>query len=295
LIGDEFMTYAVQCKKLRKDFKNVHALTDVTFNIEENKIYGFLGRNGAGKTTTLNIISTLIFKTSGDLKVFGEDPYENEKVLSKICYFNDNISYMATFKVKEIFKTASYFFENWDENFKDQLVDKFQLDVNKKFIALSKGMGAIVGIIVGLASRAPLTIFDEAYLGLDAVARQQFYDLLLKDYMENPRTIIFSTHLIDEVSSIFENIIILKEGTVFLEDSMENVMSKSFTITGNKGRIEELLRDKKILNRENFGSSEKVYIFDELKEEELKKLSYDGLVINSMTLQELFIQLSINK
>ncbi|WP_404660350.1 ATP-binding cassette domain-containing protein [Haloimpatiens myeolchijeotgali] len=194
--------------------------------------------------------------------------------------------------MKEIFKTAACFFENWDDEFKNELVHKFELDVSKKYKALSKGMESMVGIIIGLVSRAPLTIFDETYLGLDAAARQLFYDILLQDYLKNPRTIIFSTHLIDEVSTIFENIIILNKGKVLLDDSMENVMSKAFLISGNKEKITELANNKNVLNTQPLGYLEKAYVFDEIKEEEIRELKFKGMDVKPMSLQELFIRIT---
>lgn len=286
------MAYAVECINVTKKFKDAEALKGASFNIEENKICGFLGRNGAGKTTMLNIISTQILNSDGQIKVFGEEPYENEKVLNNICFIKDRMTYMTNFKIKDIFKTASYFFKNWDEDFKEELVQKFELDVNKKYKGLSKGMESMVGIIVGLASRAPLTIFDEAYLGLDAVARQLFYDLLLKDYMENPRTIIFSTHLIDEVSSIFEDIIILHKGKVLLQDNMDNIMNKAFSITGNKEKLEDFIKNKNVLSRETFGNLQKVCLFEHIDEEEVKNIKFEGFDIKAISLQELFIQMT---
>jgi ABC-2 type transport system ATP-binding protein len=133
---------------------------------------------------------------------------------------------MSNFKVKKIFELASDFFQNWDEEFKNELVAKFKLDINKKYITLSKGTAAIEGIIIGLASRSELTIYDEAYLGLDAAARKLFYDILLEDYIENPRTIIFSTHLIDEVSNLFEEIIKLHNGKILLKEETDIIKNK---------------------------------------------------------------------
>lgn len=286
------MSYAVQCTDLTKDFKKTKALDGVNFNIKENKIYGFLGRNGAGKTTLLNIISSQIFKTSGELKVFGEEPYENQKILSKICFVKDRMTFMSSHKVKQIFKIASDFFENWDEDFKNELVKNFGLDVNKKYKALSKGMESMVGIIIGLASRAPLTIFDEAYLGLDAAARQYFYDIILEDYMENPRTIIFSTHLIDEVSNIFEKIIIIHKGKVILQDEIDNIRNKAFSMVGKEDVLQIILKNKNILNEKDFGNLKEIFVFDHFDSDELKQLELQGVTIKPMSLQSFFIHMT---
>lgn len=286
------MAYAVECMKVSKKFKDFEALKDISLNIEENKIYGFLGRNGAGKTTILNIITTHLFNDEGSVKVFGEVPFENEKILNKICFVKDKLSFMTWFKVNEIFDIAADFFENWDEKFKEELVDEFELDVNKRYKELSKGMESMVSIIIGLASRAPLTIFDEVYLGLDAGARQLFYEILFKDYLEHPRTIIFSTHLIEEVSNIFENIIIVHKGRVLLQDEKDNILDKAIEITGDKEKLEIYLNNKNVLKIEAYGNLQKAYIFERLDKDELSKIKFKGLEARTLSLEELFIQIT---
>jgi ABC-type multidrug transport system, ATPase component len=286
--GDDLM-YAVKCENLSKKYKSTLVLDDITLNLEENKIYGLLGRNGAGKTTLLNIISGLVFNSSGNIKIFEEKHYENDKILNKLCFVRDKIGFMNNLKIKQIFSIASNFFENWDEAFKNELILKFKLDENKKYRNLSKGMEAMIGIIIGLASRAPLTIFDEAYSGLDMAARQLFYDILLKDYLENPRTIIFSTHLIDEVSNLFEEIIIIHEGKLLLHENIDTINEKAYVLTGDEPLINKATEHKNALKLENIGSAKRAYVFDEFSSKELKAYSEEGINIKPLSLGELFV------
>lgn len=280
------MTFVVECINISKKYKKIQALNNITVNIEENKIYGLLGRNSAGKTTFLDIIAAQSKQTSGQIKVFGKNPYE---ITQGICYIKDTITEMDFFKIKEILDIASCFFDNWDDGFKNQLIQKFNLDVNKKYKNLSKGMKAAVGIIIGLSSRAPLTIFDESYVGLDAAARQIFYDMLLQDYMQNPRTIIFSTHLIDEVHHVFENIIILDQGNVLLNDVIDNVQSNAYIIEGDAKDVEKVIQDYRVLKKEQFGRVQRIFVFDTLEHENIQ---LHNLRVKTMTLQELFINLT---
>lgn len=286
------MNFAIECNDLVKNYKKTTVLDKLSINVEENKIYGLLGRNGAGKTTLLNVISTQVLETSGEIKIFGERPYENQKVLNKICFIKERLWYMTNFKAKEIFKIASDMFENWDEEFKDELVREFELDINKKYKSLSKGMQSMVGIIMGLASRAPITIFDEAYSGLDAVARNKFYNILLQDYISNPRTIIFSTHYIDEVSDIFENIVIIHKGKLLLNENVVDIKERAFEIIGEGKVLDEILVDKRVLGNEIFGKMEKIFLFDSLSDDEIKDIKFSGGTIKPMSLQELFIHLT---
>ena len=290
--GGIIMAYVLECNKLSKNYKKAEALKELSLNLEENKIYGFLGRNGAGKTTFLNIVSGQVFNSAGEIKVFGEKHFENDNILNKICFIKDRMIYMSNFKVKKIFELASDFFQNWDEKFKNELVAKFKLDINKKYTTLSKGTAAIVGIIIGLASRSELTIYDEAYLGLDAAARKLFYDILLEDYLENPRTIIFSTHLIDEVSNLFEEIIILHNGKILLKEETDIIKNKSFVLTGTSEIVDKVADGKNIIKEQQIGKSKQIYIFDELKAEEVQSMNNKGIDVKPMSLQDMFINIT---
>lgn len=181
----------IEIKNLYKSYGKTEVLKGINLNLEENKIYGLLGRNGAGKTTLLNIISNQIRKTSGEVKLYGENVFENPKQVENICIVKDSGFGMEEIKVKKIFEAARMLYKNWDEEYKNQLVKEFDLNVRKKYNKLSRGNQTKVGLIVGLASRAKLTIFDEPSLGLDAATRYKFYNLLLEDFENNPRTIIY--------------------------------------------------------------------------------------------------------
>ena len=165
------MKNVIEVKQLNKSYGKFNAIQDISFSIEENKIYGLLGRNGAGKTTLMKMITAQIFPTSGDLKVFGEDPYENANVLSQICFIKESQKYPDHYSVLDILEVSKSIFPNWDVNLSNSLIEDFNLPLKRKTKKLSRGMLSAVGIVIGLASRAPLTIFDEPYLGLDAVSR----------------------------------------------------------------------------------------------------------------------------
>lgn len=289
------MTYAVECKNISKNFGRTAALSDINLNLGKDKIYGLLGRNGAGKSTLLNIITAQIFPSSGEVKIFGEAPYENDKALRNICIVKESGMFLKDVNVGEALDIASSFYANWDKDLAEKLLEEFELDRRKTYKNLSLGMKSQLGIIVGLASRAPITIFDEPYIGLDAAGRQLFYDVLIDDYMENPRTIILSTHLIDEVSNLLEDVIIMHKGTVKLEGNSEDIKNKAFYISGIKDRLENYISGKKVLNKEEFGKTMAVAIFDSISEKEKRAMEADDLIISSIPLQQLFIFLTGGK
>ncbi len=286
------MRLAVEIMDLNKKFLNTKALDNLSLKIEEGKIYGLLGRNGAGKTTLLKIITAQYVKSSGTVKVFGEESFENEKALSKICFVSDKPKFIPTFTVREIFNIARAFNKNWDREFEKKLIKEFEVDLNKQYKNLSKGMQSIVSIIIGLASRAAITIYDEAYTGLDAVAREKFYHTLLEDYSENPRTIIFSTHLIDEVSKLFENVIIIHKGKVILEEETDLLRTKAFYINGDSDKVSDVIKNKNVIYKEVIGNNINAAVLYTISKEEKVKIENMGLEIKSMPLQKLFIHLT---
>lgn len=289
------MSLAVEIKNLNKKFLKSKALDNLSLSIEEGKIYGLLGRNGAGKTTLLKILTNQYVKNSGVVKVFNEEPFENEKVLSKVCFVSDKPKFIPTFTVREILSIARAFNVNWDKEFEQSLIKEFELELNKQFKSLSRGMQSIVSIIIGLASRAPLTIYDEAYTGLDAVAREKFYRILLEDYTENPRTIIFSTHLIDEVSKLFENVVIIHKGKVILEEEVDILRTKAFYLNGDSEKIDEVLKDRNVIYKEVIGNDINAAILEDISKEEKIGFQNMGLETKSIPLQKLFVHLTSNE
>ncbi|KHF44663.1 ABC transporter ATP-binding protein [Saccharomonospora viridis] len=229
------------------------AVSDVSFELHANRIHGLLGRNGAGKSTVMRLLTGQDLPTEGDIEVFGGSPYENADVLRRICFIKESQKYPDVFKARHALKAASLLFPNWDDDFAAELVEEFKLPLNRQVRKLSRGQLSIVGVIIGLAARAPLTLFDEPYLGLDAVARQLFYDRLLADYAEHPRTIVLSTHLIDEVSDLIEHVIVIDSGRILMDDSAENLRSQAITVTGPKQAVEDFAAGYTELHREELG------------------------------------------
>ena len=168
------MTTVIEASRLTKRYGDTLALNDVSFTIEADTIYGMLGRNGAGKTTAMSILTAQNFATSGTVRVFGENPYENERVLPRMCFVRESQKYPDDATARHALTMASLFFDNWDADLAARLVDDFQLPMKKVIKKLSRGQQSAVGVIIGLVTRAEINFFDEPYQGLDAVARQQF-------------------------------------------------------------------------------------------------------------------------
>jgi ABC-2 type transport system ATP-binding protein len=279
----------VEVTQLSKHFGKVDAVNDVSFTLTENKIYGLLGRNGAGKTTLMQLLTGQEFASSGEIRVFGESPVENARVLERTAFIKESQRYPDDFKVKHVLRSAPWFFENWDADFADRLVEEFRLPLNRRIKKLSRGQLSAVGVIVGLASRAPLTFFDEPYLGLDAVARQLFYDRLLEDFAEHPRTVVLSTHLIDEVANLLEHVIVIDQGRILMDDDAEALRTSATTVVGPRTAVDAFVGGREILHRDGIGGLASVTVAG-LGAGERAEAASAGLELAPVSLQQLIVR-----
>jgi ABC-2 type transport system ATP-binding protein len=282
----------IEIRHLSKTYGKSVALDDVTLSFEGGKIYGLSGRNGAGKTTLLHLINAHLFPTKGKILVDGEEPSENPRALRKLCFIRESGNFKPTLKVRDVLGLAALAYPRWDQAFAEELLKVFNLDPSKKVKALSKGMGSALGVTVGMASRAAVTIFDEPYIGMDVVHRQQFYDLLLEDYTQQPRTIILSTHLIDEVSKVFEGVVILDQGRVMMQEETEVLRQKAFYLQGETKLVDELAQGLKIIHEETLGSTKQAAILGELSTDLVTRAKQMGITIESLPIQKLMVYLT---
>lgn len=286
------MTAVIEVQNLTKRYKEKRALDNVSLSIDGGAIYGLLGRNGAGKTTLMSILTAQNFASSGAVKVFGEHPYENAHVLSRICFVRESQKYPDDAKPHHAFKAASLFFANWDQELAEQLITDFQLPMKQTIKKLSRGQLSAVGVIIGLASRAEITFFDEPYLGLDAVARQIFYDRLIEDYAEHPRTIILSSHLIDEVSNLIERVIVIDDGQILLDEETEAVRDRAITVVGDAAKVEAWAEGREVLHREALGRVASITVLGALTADERTAVTASGLDLAPVSLQQLIVRLT---
>lgn len=288
------MTAVIEVTNLTKRYKDKLALDSISLSIEQNTIYGLLGRNGAGKTTLMSILTAQNFATSGDARVFGEHPYENVKVLSRICFVRESQKYPDDATPTHALRAARLFFEHWDQSLAERLIEDFQLPMKTTIKKLSRGQLSAVGVIIGLASRAEITFFDEPYLGLDAVARQIFYDRLLEDYTEHPRTIILSSHLIDEVANLIEKVIVIDAGRIILDEDTDAVRGRASTIVGDAAKVEAWAAGREVLHREALGRVAAVTVLGHLSDADRAEIAAADLDVASVSLQQLIVRLTQN-
>lgn len=283
------MTAIVEVQGLTKRFGKVAAVDDVSFALDEGGIHGLLGRNGAGKTTMMQLLTGQDFATAGSVRVFGESPVENPGVLSRVCFIKESQAYPDGFKGKHVLKSAPWFFRNWDQDFADVLVEEFKAPLDRPMKKLSRGQRSAIGVIVGLASRAELTFFDEPYAGLDAVARHRFYDHLLSDYAEHPRTVVLSTHLIDEAANLLQRVLVIDEGKLVIDADADELRASATTLAGRASDVDAFVAGREVLERSRLGGLATVTIAG-LTEEDRRSASLAGLESSAVSLQELIVR-----
>ncbi|KLU60978.1 ABC transporter ATP-binding protein YtrB [Peptococcaceae bacterium CEB3] len=247
----------VEAKKLGKNYGRVkggvQAIRGLSFIMEENKIIGLIGRNGAGKTTLLKMIAGYLRPTGGMLRVFEREPFNDLTVSAKTLFVDDSMTFPLSFTLADILREAARFFPGFDAKLAEALAEYFSLNLKKSHHHLSKGTKSTFNAIIGIASHCPLTLFDEPTSGMDSSVRKDFYRALLKDYIQHPRTIILSSHLLSEVEELLEDILLIHAGAECLHLPVADLKEYAIGLRGPARNVGELAQGREILHREEFG------------------------------------------
>lgn len=282
----------IKAEELSLRYGDHKALSSMNFELPSKKIYGLLGRNGAGKTSLLSILASFRQPTTGAITVNGEIPFENHNITQNIVFMYNNDYKDESENIQSMLKYVPRYRPNFDLEYAEHLITRFKLDKKKPIKELSKGMQSALNVTIGLASRAPITLLDEVYLGMDAPSRDIFYKELLEDHQNHPRTIILSTHLVSEMDYLFEEVIIINNGRLILHEDITSLLEKGATITGNAELVDAFVRSKKLLHTEKLGNTKAAMIYGELSQHERNDALIKGLELAPLSLQELFIHLT---
>ncbi|MEX0762112.1 MAG: ABC transporter ATP-binding protein [Dehalococcoidia bacterium] len=289
------MTLSIETANLTLRYGDTVAIRDLSLQLDGRKIHGLLGRNGSGKTTLLSVLAGFRKPSRGEVRIGGQPVFDNAEVMPQVCLIREAGDVEMNESVREALDLAGYLRPNWDAGYAANLLERFGVPLNQKVKALSRGKQSALGITLGLASRAPVTMFDESYLGLDAPSRYLFYDELLADFMAHPRTIIVSTHLIEEVGSLFEEVVIIDEGKLLLHDDVESLRERGAAITGPADLVDRFVDSHRVLATRQLGRTKSVTVYGELDATSLRDASTAGLGVEPIALQDLFVHLTAPK
>jgi ABC-2 type transport system ATP-binding protein len=220
------MTCAVSAKRLTKLYGTSKAVDDVSFEIESGRIVGLIGANGSGKTTTLKAILGLI-PAEGDLKVLGLDPRAQRDALMQDVSFIADVAILPRWiKVRDLIKFMEGVHPKFDRIKAESYIANTKIHAHMKVKELSKGMVVQLHLALIMAVNAKLLVLDEPTLGLDILYRKQFYRSLLEDYFDANKTIIITTHQIEEIEHVVSDLIFINGGRIVLQETMDSMATR---------------------------------------------------------------------
>ena len=283
--------YILELKKLKKYYGNTRGVEDVSLKLEKGDIYGFIGPNGAGKSTTIRTILGLLNKTDGEIYFNGKKiDCDDISVKEKIGYLPSEINLYDDMKVKEIFDYHEKFYNKDLSKRRKELVKLLKIDENKKIEDLSLGNLKKVGIVLALMHDPELLILDEATSGLDPIMQNVFHNILLEEKKKGT-TILYSSHVLSEVSSLCDKIGFIKDGKIIKEDLIENINKEHFTyLTITSKNIDKIKKDFNLEVKSEVDDTIK-FINNMETNTLIKKLSkykIDKLLIENISLEDLF-------
>ena len=276
----------VSARGLRKKFGGKEILHGLDFDIPPGRIYGLIGHNGAGKTTTLNAMLGLT-NCEGTIRVLGEDPFARRaKLMENVAFISDVASLPRFLRVRELFALLSNIHPNFSQAKAQSFLQGTDIKPDMKIKTLSKGMIAQLHLAVVMAIDAKLLVLDEPTLGLDITYRKRFYRRLLEDYMTEERTLLITTHQVDEIEFMLSDIMFIRDGDLILHMQMETVNDKFTQLVVNDAATQEQARAYgPVYEETRFGQT--VMIFDGVDRAVLEPYGK----LSTPTLSDLFVAL----
>ena len=260
----------IEARGLRKAFGTAVALDGIDLRVEQGRILGMIGPNGAGKTTALNAILGLT-PFQGDLKVLGRDPWaERDQLMRDVCFIADVAVLPRWMRVSQALDFVAGVHPRFDRSKAEAFIAKTTIRFNSRVRELSKGMVAQLHLALVMAIDAKLLVLDEPTLGLDILFRKQFYDSLLNDYFDRNRTIMVTTHQVEELQHILTDLMFIDRGRIVLSCSMEEFESRYVEVTVNPDQVSAARALKPIYERQVFGRS--TLVFDRGNRDQLASL-----------------------
>lgn len=284
----------VEVSHLKKYYGKHRGVEDVDFTIKQGEIFGFIGPNGAGKSTTIRCALSLIFPTSGQIKLFGLDSVKDKvEIAKKVGYLPSEVAYYENMKVKDLLNYSMSFYGKIDPARLKDLTERMDLDVTRKIDDLSLGNKKKVGIVQGLLHQPELIILDEPTSGLDPLMQQRFFDLIEE---ENKRgaTVLFSSHILTEVKRLCDRIALIKDGRIEDMDKIASLQSnhyKNIRLMADPADLDQFEKSDLIESKERFGDQLHFVYRGELNKllRELARFDVQNLSMEDPSLEELFM------
>lgn len=283
----------IEVQGLSRHFGKKEALRDINLTVRPGQVFGLVGENGAGKTTLIRHLLGAYSAKTGSVRVFGFDPVANPvAVLGRTGYLSEDRDLPLWMKVRELMAYTAAFYPDWDQPFAEDLRKRFGLSLDTKIKALSRGEKAKAGLLMALAHRPDLLLLDEPSSGLDAVARKDILGEVIRSVAEEGRTVIFSSHLLDEVERVSDHVAMIHDGAVTLDMSMDELKEGHHRFVIRFSESRECFPDVPgLLHVEGSGREWRVLCAGALDESNGLLQETGGQIIETMTptLDEIFV------
>jgi ABC-2 type transport system ATP-binding protein len=279
----------IEARGLRKTFGTTVAVDGVDLRVEEGRILGLIGPNGAGKTTALNAILGLT-SYQGELRVLGRDPWmERDRLMRDVCFIADVAVLPRWMRVSQALDYVAGVHPRFDRTKAEGFLAKTTIKSRSKVRELSKGMVAQLHLALVMAIDARLLVLDEPTLGLDILYRKQFYDSLLNDYFDRTRTIVVTTHQVEEIQDVLTDLMFINRGRIVLNRSMEEIERRYLEVMVHPERIAAARALKPIHERQAIGRS--ILLFDSVERQQLAGLGE----VRTPSIADLFVAVMGNQ
>ncbi|MFE2290124.1 ATP-binding cassette domain-containing protein [Streptomyces sp. NPDC059452] len=283
------MSAAVSVRDLRLTVGRRAVLDNLSLHLAGGRIYGLIGRNGSGRSSLMSVLAGLRRPDSGSVRIGGMPVFENEAAAGAVCLVRGRFHFPEELgRVRDALRFAAALRPGWDTDYARHLTERFRMDVDRRIRALSEGERAAVGVIAGLASRAPVTLFDEAHAVMDVPARHLFYDELLADCTAHPRTVIVSTHLLEELGSVFEEVVMIDAGKLVARGETEALRAQGCQVTGPADLVDFFVQGLQVLDERLLGRTKSAVVFGELDADRHARAGAMNLDLAPIGLQDLF-------
>lgn len=249
---------AVELRNITLRYRREKALDGFSATFRPGVITGLLGPNASGKSTLAAVLAGFRKHSEGEVFIRGRAPFEDAVCQQGTCLIREAGDAINDEKIERTLRLHAALRPTWDDDLARRFLDRFGVSTRKKPTKLSRGQRSVLGAAIGLASRAPLTIFDEVQLGMDAETRYGFYEELLADYAAHPRTIIIASHLIGELENIIEDVVLIQEGRCIQNSSVEELRSRLLSLVGPVAEVEQLASGRSVVSRQELGPTAQV-------------------------------------
>ncbi|MBQ4069257.1 MAG: ABC transporter ATP-binding protein [Lachnospiraceae bacterium] len=239
--------YSIVADNICFSYKKKQALNNLSFSLNENEIIGLIGANGSGKTTFFNICNGSLIPKSGKLTILGEKPNNNIALNGELIYSNSTLTVGEHYKLKQILDFYNITYPHFDKEFANKLLDLFKLSNKSTVASLSKGKKSLLHLICALSTRAKITCLDEPFIGIDIESRKLCYEIILRDFIEYPRTFIISSHNLTEIEGLLSEIILIDDGSTIFYEDIDTVREMMFRADGDN--IENYISEDIIIKK----------------------------------------------